>query len=498
MVRRMRPGAGSAGSPRRGRRAIVIGQMEPVFVRSAAATLVGLVLGGCLSGTVPTSTAVSPGGSPTGDPVSDPWPAAPEVPVGELDPSVAAATDRLIDGFGPGRIDDAELSAVAASGDARLAWLVADMLRFAAPGSDERALAQAFEALTSTDPLADDRFGTVTWVAVTNLLLGWDLLEPPGYRERKARLFLAVEPAWEPFFEDPNAAIDWRWVTWGGVLIDDREVGDGRSCRRGCIPALDDPLLTSAADGAWYADWRPVFGLVVGEEAVAFPRHIMEVHEMVNLTVGGRRVGLPYCTLCASAQAYLLDDVPGSTSPLVLRTSGLLSRSNKLMYDLETWSTFNTFTGRATSGPLHDANALLEQVTVTSTTWGAWKAAHPATRIVARDGGIGSAYPDDPLEGRDAAGPIFPTGPIDPRLPVHHRVIGVVHPDGTPIAFPVEEATSAIADGQRVQHAGVETYEDGGLRVRLVGGEELPAHEAFWFAWSQFHPETTVWSSVLR
>jgi hypothetical protein len=147
---------------------------------------------------------------------------------------------------------------------------------------------------------------------------------------------------------------------------------------------------------------------------------------------------------------------------------------------------------------LHDANVVLEQITVTSTTWGGWKAAHPATRIVARDGGIGRTYPDDPLEGRDAAGPIFPTGPIDPRLPAHHRVTGVVHPDGTPVAFPVDEALAALAEGREVRHAGVEAYEDGGLRVRLVGGEELPAHEAFWFAWIQFHPGTTVWSSVLR
>ena len=25
-------------------------------------------------------------------------------------------------------------------------------------------------------------------------------------------------------------------------------------------------------------------------------------------------------------------------------------------------------------------------------------------------------------------------------------------------------------------------------------GDELTAHEAFWFAWSQFHPETMVWA----
>jgi hypothetical protein len=43
----------------------------------------------------------------------------------------------------------------------------------------------------------------------------------------------------------------------------------------------------------------------------------------------------------------------------------------------------------------------------------------------------------------------------------------------------------------------VEAFLDGGgLRVRAVGGEELVAHEARWFAWSQFHPDTLVWAPV--
>ena len=95
-------------------------------------------------------------------------------------------------------------------------------------------------------------------------------------------------------------------------------------------------MLTLRRRGDWYHDDRPIFGVVVSSEAVAFPKHIMEVHEMVNLTVGGRRIGLPYCTLCGAAQAYLTDAVPAGITTPVLRTSGLLSRSNKVMYDLVT------------------------------------------------------------------------------------------------------------------------------------------------------------------
>ena len=35
----------------------------------------------------------------------------------------------------------------------------------------------------------------------------------------------------------------------------------------------------------------------------------MEVREMVNDTLGGRDLAIPYCTLCASAQAYYTDQL---------------------------------------------------------------------------------------------------------------------------------------------------------------------------------------------
>lgn len=225
----------------------------------------------------------------------------------------------------------------------------------------------------------------------------------------------------------------------------------------------------------------------------------MEVHEMVNMTIGGRRLGIPYCTLCGSAQAYLTDAVPDGVTTPVLRTSGLLSRSNKVMYDLVTRSVFDTFTGAALSGPLQDAGIVLEQATVVVTTWGEWKAAHPESRIIAEDGGLRIEYPLEPLRGRDDDGPIFPIGDVDPRLPVQANVVGVVAPDGTPIAFPVDLARAALADGREVVFRDIEVLSDGGgLRPRLRGGGELPAHEAFWFAWSQFYPNTVVWTPLTR
>jgi hypothetical protein len=420
----------------------------------------------------------------------------PAVPAGPLDPKVIDAARALVDSAtAADPLDGAPLETVVDSGDARLAWLLSDLLRFAPPGDDAERLVSALERLTDTDLGSGPDAGGRAWLEFTDRLIAWDLPAPAGYRELKGELFGALEPGWRPFFADRDAEIDWRLVTWGGVRIDDRGLGDPRPCPRGCIPALDDPELVPAAAGDWYPDRRTVFGLVVGGEAVALPKNIMEVHEMVNVTIGGRRLAIPYCTLCGSAQAYFLDSIPDRLRTPVMRTSGLLSRSNKVMYDLRSRSVFDTFTGRALSGPLQEAKVSLEQGSVVASAWGAWKRAHPETTIVAEDGGIGRHYPADPLGGRDDDGPIFPVGDVDPRLPVQAKVVGVVTGDDEAVAFPVEQARAALAEGEEVSAAGVEAVADGGgLRVLAPGGEELPAHQAFWFAWSQFHPDTELWS----
>jgi len=145
------------------------------------------------------------------------------------------------------------------------------------------------------------------------------------------------------------------------------------------------------------------------------------------------------------------------------------------------------------SGPLREKGVVLDQATVVTTTWGEWKAAHPDTTIIAEDGGIGRAYPLDPLQGRDDDGPIFPIGDVDGRVDAQQQVFGVVH-DGTPVAFPAMTAAAALKDGETVELAGVSLRLDGsGVRAVDAAGDEIPGHQAFWFAWSQFMPDTLLW-----
>jgi len=422
------------------------------------------------------------------------FPDAPEVPDGPPDDALVATIDGLFGGLTQG-VDQAAIQRIGESDDARAAWLMSDLLRFLGQGQARQTTIAAFEQLTGVTLDMDPVAARSEWQSLTDHLFAWELPALPGYTSWKRQLFTLIEPRWDPFFADADSDIDWRFVSWGGVLLDSRGFGDPRPCPRGCIPALDDPAVTDAAGGDWYPDELPVFGITVNGASRAYPKHIMEIHEMVNDELGGRRLGIPYCTLCGAAQAYLTDDLGEDIAMPVLRTSGLLSRSNKVMYDLNTFSVFDTFLGDALSGPLQTAGIVLPQASVVTSTWGEWKAAHPDTTIIAQDGGIGRSYPLDPLRGRDDDGPIFPVGDVDERLPTQAKVLGVITPDGTPLAFDVAAARAELEAGREVAALGVMVVADAsGVRAIGEDGEEIAGHEAFWFAWSQFHPETAVWA----
>ena len=131
----------------------------------------------------------------------------------------------------------------------------------------------------------------------------------------------------------------------------------------------------------------------------AYPLRIMGWHEMFNETIGGVPVALAYCTLC-SAGILFETQVEGRRKPLVFGSSGFLYRSNKLMFDRETDSLWNQFTGEPVSGPLVSSGIKLKIRPVTITTWKAWRAANPDTKVLSldtgfkRDYGTGVVYAD--------------------------------------------------------------------------------------------------------
>jgi len=208
-------------------------------------------------------------------------PTVPEGPLGEdLHRAVASVFNEATLTTGMGRDQFLDLETIAESKDPRLAWLVSDLMRFA--GQDDLG-----EALNSTagNLLNIDLSGYRAWGDVTDHLIAWNIPEPPNYLNFKREVFTSLVPGWDRIFTEGD--IDWRHVSWGGVLIDDRAY-DTTDELCNCIPAADNPEVTDVAGGNWLDDDDIVFGVEVNGEYRAYPRQIMEVREMVNDTLGGR------------------------------------------------------------------------------------------------------------------------------------------------------------------------------------------------------------------
>ena len=424
------------------------------------------------------------------DYVIDTFGQPPAVPTGKLDAGLREALDTTfaesLRAQAWGHEQTEALASIAESGDPRLVWPITDMMRFITNGGVNASLASAASQLLGIE-FKDNRI----WGTATDHLMAWRIPAYPGYLDTKKAIFTSFVPGWEKIFAEGD--IDWRLVSWGGVLIDDRAYDTtDKNCN--CIPAADNPEVTSTSDATWLKDDAIVFGIEVNGEYRAYPRQIMEVREMVNDTLGGRDLGIPYCTLCASAQAYFTDNMPDGVERPVLRTSGLLIRSNKVMYDINSHSVFDTFKGTAVTGPLAEQGIKLPQASVITTSWGEWKKAHPETTVLAEKLALGRDF--DFRNNRDADGPIFPIGDVDPRLPVHEDIVGVVTATGQAIAFQRSKVVAALTRDEAVIVDGIQLVLDGGgIKAIDEDGADLGSHQAFWFAWSQFYPGTELWVS---
>ena len=73
----------------------------------------------------------------------------------------------------------------------------------------------------------------------------------------KRAIFTSVVPGWDKIFVEGD--IDWRHVSWGGVLIDNRKYNTtDNPCN--CIPAADNPKVSGAEDATWLKDEDIVSG----------------------------------------------------------------------------------------------------------------------------------------------------------------------------------------------------------------------------------------------
>lgn len=207
------------------------------------------------------------------------------------------------------------------------------------------------------------------------------------------------------------------------------------------IPAIDAPMHVSIKDGDdWLVSQEPVLAVQIGDDARAYPLHILMWHEIVNDTVGGVAVAATYCPLCNTAIAFerTVDSSASSGQAQVLDfgATGRLRYSNLIMYDRQTESWWQQATGEAIAGQFTGHQLTFAPAALVS--WADFKAAYPEGRVLSRETGHERNYGQNPYAGYDAQDttPFLYDGPETPdELPQVARVLGVVLA-GEAVAYP--------------------------------------------------------------
>lgn len=244
-------------------------------------------------------------------------------------------------------------------------------------------------------------------------------------------------------------------IMWGGVRVDGP-------------PALDQPRMIAADDTHYLTDEDRVFGVEIDGDAQAYLLRIVDWHEMVNDVVGGTPVSLAYCTLYGAGILFA-GRVPGRAKPFNLGSSGLLYRSNKLMYDRETKSLWSQFTGRPVTGALTGSGIELRPLPIVLAPWAEWRAAHKGTRVLSPDTGFNRVYEPGAAYGPYFASPdlAFPAAVRDAATQ-KDLAFGVRVPGGVK-AWPLERFRGGAVLNERV----------GLLELVVIGDESTQTVRAY-------------------
>ena len=170
-------------------------------------------------------------------------------------------------------------------------------------------------------------------------------------------------------------------------------------------------------------------------EARAYPLAILIWHEIVNDEVAGQSVALTFCPLCNSTIAF--SSVLEDGTELDFGTTGNLRNSDLIMYDRQTRSWWQQFTGEAIVGQL--MGTMLEMLPSQIISWADFKQNYPDSAVLSRETGYERRYGINPYAGYDDVGgsPFFPVGEYGDELPPIERVVAIMIGD-LDVAFPFQ------------------------------------------------------------
>ncbi len=334
----------------------------------------------------------------------------------------------------------------------------------------------------------------------------------PSYYDLKLWYWGGIDEDFLSLFNSPpdrqTMRIRFEEITWGGALYDG-------------IPSLDNPSMIAAQEADYLLDTDLVFGVEINGDVRAYPLRIMGWHEMFNDVIGGVPVALAYCTLCGAGILFETQ-TKHRPEPFVFGSSGLLYRSNKLMFDRQTNSLWNHFTGEPVSGSLAQSGIKLKTRPTTITSWAQWRDKHPDTQVLSLNTGHFRDYDSGVVYREYFASPdlMFPTITDQTRLLQKQHIYGIRTAGGAK-AWPLDAFATEPVINDRVGFFNVvligndttqtvrayqrDDYSFSGNHASVKGpggtwqitesalvgpkGEKLPrvaGHIAYWFAWDGY------------
>jgi hypothetical protein len=256
---------------------------------------------------------------------------------------------------------------------------------------------------------------------------------------------------------------------------------------RDCIPSIDAPAFVPADAVDFLEPDDLVLSLELEGEKRAYAARILDVHEIVNDRFGQTPVLVSYCPLCGSGLAFRRE-LDGET--VEFGVSGLLHNNDLIMYDRKSESLWQQITGQAIAGPKR--GAVLEAIPLTMVVWEDWRSENPQGKVLALPGHRADYVQEHYAQYAQSDRLLFPVTAQSARLGPK-RIIYGIETGGSAVAVDAEwlrgegSWSHALSEGE----LRVEMHSDGGVKGSL-GGEPVPVHRMYWFAWYSFHPNTSL------
>ncbi len=211
---------------------------------------------------------------------------------------------------------------------------------------------------------------------------------------------LAQAPFWEE--EWPNTDFSKSSVEWIEII-------SGGPPRDG-IPALDRVEFLPAAD-VDIPGVEPVITVEIdGETPRAYPIRYLTWHEIANDVIGDIPVAVTFCPLCNSALVF---DRRVSGGLLTFGVTGKLRNSDMIMFDRQTESWWQQFTGEAIVGDL--TGTKLTSIVNWMEPLSDFIARNPDGLVMAEPQGFSRSYGANPYTKYDSGRPFLYNGEDPPH-----------------------------------------------------------------------------------